>query len=876
MYNTYLIYMCMKYIQLFENYNQAKSILRKQNLDDTDPNYITIDGFVNSKGYMGLFTKLHYIDGVDLETLHVLATRLDRNKAILKGLKDISGIQVQDYIKDDPKRPTMDSIERLSDDLTTLESIHAEKKILKELPKEWKRKLELATDDQKTKFTALAKQVGKSSEYKPLFKKLAKLNTIEDLLKELSELLDKIEGGLDYDSIMDKLENPENYFDQKLGEYDDEYEVGISAYVAYNKNGIIVAHIRNFNSSKAYGSKAWCISQEQHYWDDYITDDYGIDTELYFIWDFNLPTHDKLHQIGTVRKVKGFGSTHDKEDNSINIEELSYFKDIEETMDYTEMTGPNYRMEGFLEEFGAIDDISNYYTNNDNTMFLEYCDDSDLEMLFESLDKIIEDNLRIDNSKELYDFIDALSLEELLKRDLDIFELLIDHYQKYEKTFKEDDYLSELENYDLEYSLRNVKGYDRFEYMLSKIDKLENHSKFLKNAIELNDIKTLELLVSNGYDELLGAYERPIVSKEMYLYVKKLGFLPKWQVSYPYMIIDSIAKIDDMEISKEIINNMNDYILTSFMEEIMFQQRLLNFETFLVLEEYYLANSESDNPKANVVKKFLNGDVKSMVDYDKKFQYLKEFINPGSFRVMRDMTIKYFLETRLPLGDITIIDILNVISTNGYNNVENVCNDLAVDFEDIEFESSIYLPDNTIFMFINFCMENNIQKEFIKKVMKSVIDNLDTYEHTNIGYGQLKLISEVYPESRDKLLDKDLLESVPDSIPRGLYKLFHNELDNDFNNYLFKKVITSFKGDNVELFSNLKLNKENRDFILKAFKKMDTSSNWWFNRNNYSTLFEKGNMFDMTLPENIEVFHTDELKAFIMDDEDPDVEEIED
>jgi len=400
----------MKYILLFENFNQANSILTKLGKDQTDENFQKINSFVKTKGYIGLFTKLFFIDNIPLNRLEHLSMRLDRLKMILPQLKQISGKNVDEYIN--LKDEKISTIEKLEDDLTRLEEDQAKKKIYNELPKSWKEELLNTTDEKRKTFDNLSKSLGNSTEYKNLFRKLARLNNIDQLISEMEELLDKIKGGLDYDSIKKKIE-----------EIDEEEGL---AYIVYDRNNILVAHINEYKASKLLGSESWCISSDQEYWNQYVNDedsDGFLQNDIYFIWDFNKKSSDDNHQIGTVRRYKGFGATHDMKDNSIDIKTLPYFKDIEFSLETTIDSSrieealnnmePNDDNISFFIRFGEPEHLkeffdddyesNRYFIGSNINTFLSYAIDyENIPNLIYLLDFIIKYDLNFDEAKLVY------------------------------------------------------------------------------------------------------------------------------------------------------------------------------------------------------------------------------------------------------------------------------------------------------------------------------------------------------------------------------------------------------------------------------------------------------------------------------------------
>jgi len=86
---------------LFENLNYARSVLRKKGLYDKDEDFIKIREMSKDKsGYLGLLTKLHFVDNVPLDELQSIYNSLvELNINAGEALK-LDYIQLSDYLMD--------------------------------------------------------------------------------------------------------------------------------------------------------------------------------------------------------------------------------------------------------------------------------------------------------------------------------------------------------------------------------------------------------------------------------------------------------------------------------------------------------------------------------------------------------------------------------------------------------------------------------------------------------------------------------------------------------------------------------------------------------------------------------------------------------
>lgn len=86
---------------LFENLNYAKSILRKKGLDDKNPEFLEIKELCKEKpGYLGLLTKLHFNDNVQLQELSDILSTLIKFNINIQNVLSMNYIELSDYLLD--------------------------------------------------------------------------------------------------------------------------------------------------------------------------------------------------------------------------------------------------------------------------------------------------------------------------------------------------------------------------------------------------------------------------------------------------------------------------------------------------------------------------------------------------------------------------------------------------------------------------------------------------------------------------------------------------------------------------------------------------------------------------------------------------------
>jgi hypothetical protein len=151
--------------------------------------------------------------------------------------------------------------------------------------------------------------------------KIASFKTPEDLNEALKKIIKS--DDLSADKIIKRIED-EN----------------INAEVISNKNNKLIIKIKDFAASKSLGSPQWCISSEEHYYDEYLyktnlSDNFSgmkEDDDEYdslekgnhvFLYDFNKEENDPMSQFAfTVSANSIITASHDKNDDDI-LEELN-------------------------------------------------------------------------------------------------------------------------------------------------------------------------------------------------------------------------------------------------------------------------------------------------------------------------------------------------------------------------------------------------------------------------------------------------------------------------------------------------------------------------------------------------------------------------
>lgn len=127
-------------------------------------------------------------------------------------------------------------------------------------------------------------------------KKIAALKTPEEFLSYVTNVKDHF-SGFSQDALKIKLE-------------------GNGIKPCYDKDGIVIFHVENFEMSKKLGSVSWCISRNEYHFDNYTDSD----SRQYFMYDFNKKESDNTSMVGfTLYQSGGVSASHLKNDDDFDF-----------------------------------------------------------------------------------------------------------------------------------------------------------------------------------------------------------------------------------------------------------------------------------------------------------------------------------------------------------------------------------------------------------------------------------------------------------------------------------------------------------------------------------------------------------------------------
>lgn len=277
----------MKHISsysLFENVQQAKSILRSLNIDQSDESFKKIRELLKGhEGYVGWFTKLFYIKKYKMNDLLELYDFIKDNSAFISMLKT----NIIQY----------DNIEKLQDDVELIKSESQLRRVYNEFPSKQKAFIDIKKD------SSLLDSLSRRKDYKGFFKKVASYHTRKELIDNLNVFL-----KTDPTASLDKIMN----ISKKNGS-----EIKHFSY----ENNILI--IRVFNSSQlndVAGDCSWCIRNSGTF-QSYV----GNNGKQYIIFLFDRT--DNLSRIGVTMRIdkpesKFFSTAHDRRDSFVSYSKL--------------------------------------------------------------------------------------------------------------------------------------------------------------------------------------------------------------------------------------------------------------------------------------------------------------------------------------------------------------------------------------------------------------------------------------------------------------------------------------------------------------------------------------------------------------------------
>lgn len=289
--------------KLFENLQKAKKLLTDNNIPQDNEQFVKLRELLSANpGYIGQFTKwLFGIDDpakpVEGEVVAPRPRRGHRSSTPFAELEEI--YKALKAIRIDKPIESFEKAEDLYDYIQTFEINTKTNQVINAIPSKAR---ELVTDKLK-ELISLNSDV--ANQLKSFYsKKGGRFKTSKSLYDDTYQLIENLKGEFNADAIKKKLK-------------------GLNVEVVYETPELMIVAVFDFAASCKIGSKSWCISTSQSYWNNYVNEF----TTQYFIYDFTKSVSDKTHLIGaTISPSGSFHAAHFADDSAVR--DYSIFNDL--------------------------------------------------------------------------------------------------------------------------------------------------------------------------------------------------------------------------------------------------------------------------------------------------------------------------------------------------------------------------------------------------------------------------------------------------------------------------------------------------------------------------------------------------------------------
>lgn len=276
--------------------------------DDNTKKYI-LDR--DNQGWVYMFTYFYFIENISLADLKDTYSKLIRFRELLDNMpKKLD----QNFI--DPNIPN--NYEILIDGIDIIDSHTYVRDLYNILNRKLKDQYNKASKSIKDKFDSVAKgfkeidEKQRKSDLKNIARKMGRYNpnpnsnlekNLEDFIIDIANFL-KSANNVGMSDFLDKLDD----CNDKFGNF--------GADIAFNENGILVIEVKSFNANVMLNSNtSHCIKDSISQWNNYV----GENNKQYYIYDFNIPSYEKLSVIGvTIQPNHTIRAAHAKGDEGVS------------------------------------------------------------------------------------------------------------------------------------------------------------------------------------------------------------------------------------------------------------------------------------------------------------------------------------------------------------------------------------------------------------------------------------------------------------------------------------------------------------------------------------------------------------------------------
>jgi len=257
-----------EYLKLDEDVQQAKSILKKNNIKETDSRFVQLKSMLekeNKLGYLGKFTKWLFVDNTPFQEL-----------------KDLFYLIVTTPSKIDPIH-TFSSPESMYDKIKATEITSKTDSLIKQIPSRSRSSLdspelrELIASHPKNWNDIRTFLASQSGGFTGSYKKP------EDLVPSLEIYLENLNGEWNLEYIL-----------KDLSQYSDINYI-------YKSPALLVFTISKYETSQKLCSQEWCITTSRGYFDSYV----DLFSSQFLIYDFTKKPQDVRSIIGSTIEATG-------------------------------------------------------------------------------------------------------------------------------------------------------------------------------------------------------------------------------------------------------------------------------------------------------------------------------------------------------------------------------------------------------------------------------------------------------------------------------------------------------------------------------------------------------------------------------------------
>jgi len=272
-----------EYITLNENLDQARAILKRENIPETNPAFQELKNILekdNKLGFIGIFTKWMF---------------KDKNSSF-EEIKNLYNLIKSITIKL-PSAHQFNSAEEMYDNIRSLEINAKVASLIKRIPSRAREVLNTPklgnlikaypdnVDDIRSFFVHYSGGFVDSEYKKP-----------EEFIPSLEAYLENLRGRWNLKTALDNI-----------------FELGDQVHIRHKSPELLAFVVKSFESSHKLGSQEWCISTTPTYFDSYA----DIFSSQYFIYDFTRKPRDvrsmiaaTINQDGKIKEI-AFRNNHE-------------------------------------------------------------------------------------------------------------------------------------------------------------------------------------------------------------------------------------------------------------------------------------------------------------------------------------------------------------------------------------------------------------------------------------------------------------------------------------------------------------------------------------------------------------------------------------